>query len=62
MTETQAVYHITEITPELLKAIRDVLTAGYGEVRVVIYQGRITLIEKMESVKVRGKDNPNMIQ
>jgi hypothetical protein len=53
MSETQAVYHVNEIAPELLKAICDVLTAGYGEVVIKIADHKIDIIEKKESVKVR---------
>ena len=53
MTESQAAYIVNEISPELLKAIREVLTAGYGEVIVKIADGKICVIEKKVSVKVR---------
>jgi hypothetical protein len=53
MTETQAVYQGNEISPELLKAICQVLAAGYGEVVVKIADGKIVLIEKKESVKIK---------
>lgn len=53
MSEVQASYHVNEIAPELLKAICEVLTAGYGEVIVKIVDHKIDIIEKKESVKVR---------
>jgi hypothetical protein len=52
MSETQAVYQVNDISPELLKAIREVLSAGYGEVVVKIADGKICIIEKKESVKI----------
>jgi len=53
MSESQAAYHVNEIAPELLKAICDVLTAGYGEVIIKIADHAIVIIEKKESVKLR---------
>jgi hypothetical protein len=53
MTETQAVYQVNDISPELLKAIREVLSAGYGEVVVKIADGKIDVVEKKVSVKVK---------
>ena len=43
---------LSEIAPEVLKAIREVLTVGYGQVIVYIEDGKIHHIEKVESVKV----------
>lgn len=52
MTEFQSTYDMNEIAPELLRAIRDVLAVGYGEVIVKIADHKICIIEKKESVKV----------
>jgi hypothetical protein len=51
MSESQAAY-LSDISPELLKAIRDVLAAGYGEVIIKIADHKICIIEKKESMKV----------
>jgi hypothetical protein len=51
MSESQAVY-LSEISPELLKAIREVLSAGYGVIIVKIADGKIDIVEKTISVKV----------
>jgi len=51
MTETQAAY-LAEISPELLRALRDVLTIGYGEIIIKIADHKIDVIEKKVSVKV----------
>jgi hypothetical protein len=52
MTESQAAYQVNDISPELLKALRDVLIAGYGEVVIKITDYKIDVIEKKVSVKV----------
>ena len=52
MSESQAAYQVNEISPELLRAIRDVLAAGYGEITVKIADGKICIIEKKVSLKV----------
>jgi len=44
---------LQSIAPEVLDAIRDVLTNGYGQVIVYIADGKIDKVEKVESVKVR---------
>ena len=43
---------LSEIAPEVLLAIREILTSGYGQVVVYIEDGKIHHIEKVESVKV----------
>lgn len=50
---TDPISQLNQIAPELLKAIREVLAVGYGEVVVVIADSKIDLIEKKVSVKVR---------
>lgn len=54
-------YQVKAIAPELLKALDEVLSIGYGEIRIVIYKGKISLIEKKESVKVRCKDSQDSV-
>ena len=43
---------LSDIAPEVLQAIREVLAIGYGEVRVIIKDGKIENVYKTESVKV----------
>jgi len=43
---------LSDIAPEVLQAIREVLAVGYGEVRVIIKDGKIENVYKTESVKV----------
>ena len=43
---------LSAIAPEVLQAILQVLTVGYGQVIVYIEDGKIHHIEKVESVKV----------
>ena len=52
MTEIQAAY-LSDISPEILKAIRDILSSGYGEVIIKIADHKIDVIEKKVSVKVK---------
>ena len=52
MTETRADY-LSDISPEILRAIRDVLTAGYGEVLIKIADHKIVLVEKKETMKMK---------
>jgi hypothetical protein len=49
---TDPLRQLNDIAPELLKAIRDVLAVGYGEVVVVIADHKIDVIKKTESAKV----------
>jgi hypothetical protein len=52
MTETPAVY-LSEIPEELLRALREIIRCGYGEIVIKIADHKIDVIEKKESVKVR---------
>lgn len=52
MSESQATYQVNQISPELLKAICEVLSVGYGEVVIKIADGKIDIVEKTISVKV----------
>jgi len=53
MTESQAQYDIEVIAPEVLRAIRDVLTNGYGKVIVTVKDNKIVEVEKSMTEKVR---------
>jgi hypothetical protein len=48
MTEHQAQYDA------VYQAVQEVIKNGYGEVRIVIYKGKIQMIEKKETVKVEN--------
>ena len=52
VSETQSAY-LSDISPEILRAIRDILTAGYGEVIIKIADHKIVLVEKKETVKMK---------
>lgn len=52
MSESPAVY-LSEIPEELLRALREILQRGYGEIIIKIADHKIDVIEKRESVKVR---------
>ena len=52
MSESQSAY-LSELPDELLRILREVLRCGYGEIVIKIADGRIDVIEKRESVKVK---------